>query len=71
MLDFSEHMKRIAFYREQALIHAAEKEFDACRDDVANILIHGNEAMQQVFDLIAISEGNVPPCYPPQPGETG
>ena len=66
MLDFTDNMKRIAYYREQALRHAAEKEFDACRDDVAKILIHGNEAMQQIDNLIAISMGVLPPCnvYP-------
>ena len=71
MLDFTENMKRIGYYTEQSLKHSQEEKFEACRDDLANILIHGTEAMQQLDNLIAISQGNLPPCLPPQPGESG
>ena len=57
MLDFTDNMKRIGYYTEQSLKHSQEEKFEACRDDLASILIHGNEAMQQIDDLIAISEG--------------
>jgi len=52
-MDFTEHLKRIAYYTEQSLKHSQEEKFAACRDDLANILSHGTEAMQQVDDLIA------------------
>ena len=55
-MDFTEHLKRIYYYTEQALKHSQEEKFEVCRDDLANILSHGTEAMQQVDDLIAISE---------------
>ena len=57
MLDFTDNMKRIGYYTEQALKHSQEEKFDTCRGDLANILIHGNEAMEQVDDLIANFEG--------------
>jgi len=61
MLDFTENMKRIGYYTEQSLKHSQEEKFEACREDLANILIHGNEALQQVEDLLIISQNNVPP----------
>lgn len=56
MLDFTDNMKRIGYHTEQALKHSQEEKFDSCREDLANILIHGTEAMEQVDNLIAISQ---------------
>lgn len=62
-LIFSEHMKRISYFTDESLRHSQEEKFDACREDLVNILTHANEAIQQVYNLIAVCQGYLPPCY--------
>ncbi len=61
MLNFTAHMKWIIQLAHESLDHAKSEEFKSASDDVINISIHCNEAMQQLDELIhTVSQGKDP-----------
>jgi len=61
MLNFTEHMKRIVHLAEQSLVHAQSGEFKPAADDIINISIQCNEAMQQLDDMSLMArQGTIP-----------
>ncbi len=52
MLNFTEHMKRIVQLAEQTLVHVQAKNHDSALDDLMEIGINCNEAVQQLDELI-------------------
>ena len=54
MLNFTEHIKRILDLSDQTLVHVQAERFDSARDDLINISINTNEAMQQLDELIVM-----------------
>jgi len=52
MLNFTEHMKWIIQLAERVLVHVQAEKFDLALDDLMNIGIMCNEAVQQLDELI-------------------
>jgi len=61
MLNFTEHMKRIHYLADQANFHVLEGDHDTALEDLMNIGINCNEAIQQLDELKrTISQGTAP-----------
>ncbi|MBA7586400.1 hypothetical protein ES708_28398 [subsurface metagenome] len=61
MLNFTEHMKRIVHLAEQSQVHVQSENYDTALDDLMNIGINCNEAVQQLDELIhTVSQGKDP-----------
>jgi len=52
MLNFTEHIKRISYLADQALIHTQEEKYPMTRDDIVRISIHCNEALQRLDEMV-------------------
>lgn len=62
MLNFTEHLKRIIQLAEQTLVHVQAENYDSALDDLMEIGISNNEAVQQLDELIRTSQqSTVPP----------
>ena len=61
MLNFTEHMKRISYLADQVLIHTQEEKFPMTRDDLIQISIHCNEALQQLDEMVFMKSQGKPP----------
>jgi len=61
MLNFTEHMKRISYLSDQALIHSQEEKYPMTRDDIVRISIHCNEALQQLDEMVMLKRHSVKP----------
>jgi len=61
MLNFTEHMKRIHYLADQANFHVLKGDNDTALEDLMNIGINCNEAIQQLDELkLTISQGTAP-----------
>lgn len=54
MLDFTENVKRISYLADQTLIHTQEEKYPKTRDDLVQISIHCNEALQQLDEMVSM-----------------
>lgn len=52
MLNFTENMKRIIQLAEQSLVHVQSKDYDSASEDLLQININANLAMQQLLDAM-------------------
>lgn len=61
MLNFTDHIHRIPVLSDLALKHVQEQKFDLAREDLFNISINVNEAIQQLDDFIVALYQNSDP----------
>jgi len=54
ILNFTEHIKRIEYLADQTLVNVQAEKLDDARDNLLHILIHNNEALQQLNELIKL-----------------
>ena len=61
MLAFSDHMRRIHSLTELTIRHVQDDKYDLAREDLFNISINVNEAMQQLDEWIVLLHPNNDP----------
>ena len=54
MLNFTENMERISQLSDKALIHTQEEKYPMTRDDLIQISICCNEALQQLDEMVSM-----------------